>query len=252
MPAGDRNLEGQVALVTGAARGLGRAIAARLARSGATVALTDRDGSAVRTTAGELADTGADTDAHELDVTDEVAVRGTIAKVVAQRGRLDVLVNNAGIYPLTPFEELTYDEWSRILRINLDGVFLCSHAAFPEMRTQQYGRIVNIASDAVLVGIGDFAAYTAAKAGVIGLTRVLARIGGPHGITANAVAPGLTETEGVQENTAHMIPFVVEEQMIKRPGRPEDIAECVAYLAGPGAGFTTGQTLVVNGGIRFV
>jgi pyridoxal 4-dehydrogenase len=179
-------------------------------------------------------------------------VRGTIAKVVAQRGRLDVLVNNAGIYPLTPLEELTYDEWSRILRINLDGVFLCSHAAFPEMRTQQYGRIVNIASDAVLVGIGDFAAYTAAKAGVIGLTRVLARIGGPHGITANAVAPGLTETEGVQENTAHMIPFVVEEQMIKRPGRPEDIAECVAYLAGPGAGFTTGQTLVVNGGIRFV
>jgi NAD(P)-dependent dehydrogenase (short-subunit alcohol dehydrogenase family) len=248
----DRELEGQVALVTGAARGLGRAIAARLARSGAEVALADLDGAAARRSAQELAAGNAEASAFELDVASEDAVRATVTEIVAAKGRLDILVNNAGVYPLIPFEELTYEQWSRVLRVNLDGVFLCSHAVFPTMRVQGYGRIVNIASDVVLVGIADFAAYTAAKAGVIGLTRVLARVGGPHGITANAVAPGLTQTEGVQEHTAHLIPHVVAEQAIKRPGQPEDIAECVAYLASPSAGFTTGQTLVVNGGTRFV
>jgi 3-oxoacyl-[acyl-carrier protein] reductase len=239
-------------VITGAARGLGRAIAERLAKDGATVVLLDRNGVAVREASRELKAGGAQADDRELDVTDEPAVRATFAQIVADHGRLDILVNNAGIYRLVPFLEVTYEEWSRVLRTNLDGVFLCSQSALQAMSDRGYGRIVNIASDVVYLGVADFAPYVAAKAGVIGLTRVLANVGGPHGITANAVAPGLTDTEGVREETAHLFPIVVEEQAVKRPGHPEDIAEAVAYLAGPGAGFITGQTIVVNGGTRFV
>ncbi len=245
-------LEGQVAVVTGAARGLGRAIAERLGKAGATAVLLDRNGAAVAETARELSASGLSAVSYELDVTSEADVQDVFGQIVATHGRLDVLVNNAGIYRLVPFLEVTYEEWSRVLRTNLDGVFLCSRAALPTMRDRGYGRIVNIASDVVYLGIPDFAPYTASKAGVIGLTRVLANVGGPHGITANAVAPGLTETEGVQEATAHLIPIVVEEQAVKRPGRPIDIAECVAYLVGENSGFITGQTVVVNGGTRFV
>ncbi len=245
-------LEGQVAVVTGAARGLGRAIAERLAKAGATAVLLDRNGPAVADTARELSAAGLQAVSAELDVTSEADVQEVFGRIVETHGRLDILVNNAGIYRLVPFLEVTYEEWSRVLRTNLDGVFLCTRAAFPAMRDRGYGRIVNIASDVVYLGIPDFAQYTAAKAGVIGLTRVLANVGGPFGITANAVAPGLTDTEGVQEATAHLFPIVVEQQAIKRPGRPVDIAECVAYLVGENSGFITGQTVVVNGGTRFV
>jgi NAD(P)-dependent dehydrogenase (short-subunit alcohol dehydrogenase family) len=245
-------LDGQVVAITGGARGLGRAIAERLARAGATVVLLDRNGEAAAGAAHELSASGLSVLSHELDVTSEADVQAVFGQLVATHGRLDVLVNNAGIYRLVPFLDVTYEEWSRVLRTNLDGVFLCSRAAFPAMRDRGYGRIVNIASDVVYLGIPDFAPYTASKAGVIGLTRVLANVGGPHGITANAIAPGLTETEGVAEATAHLIPLVVEEQAVKRPGRPIDIAECVAYLVGENSGFITGQTVVVNGGTRFV
>ena len=190
-------LEGQVAVITGAARGLGRAIAERLGKAGAIVVLLDRNGEAAAEAAHTLSAGGLSAVSHELDVTSEADVEAVFGQIVATHGRLDVLVNNAGIYRLVPFLELTYEEWSRVLRTNLDGVFLCSRAAFPTMRDRGYGRIVNIASDVVYLGIPDFAAYTASKAGVIGLTRVLASVGGPHGVTANAIAPGLTETEGV-------------------------------------------------------
>jgi NAD(P)-dependent dehydrogenase (short-subunit alcohol dehydrogenase family) len=228
-------LEGQVAIVTGAARGIGRAIAGRLGADGATVESFDLDGS------------------PPVDVTDEEAVRAAVVGVLERRGRIDVLVNNAGIYPHTPFEELTLAEWRRVLATNLDGVFLCTHAVYPAMKAAGYGRVVNVSSAAFFVGEGGMTHYIASKGGVIGFTRALAVAGGEHGITVNAVAPGFVETEGVLDDPAELALFdrIVAEQAIGRRGLPEDVAECVAYLASPKAAFITGQTVNVDGGHRF-
>ncbi len=229
-------LEGQVAIVTGAAQGIGQGVAERLELDGASVVAFDLAGS------------------PPVDVTDEAAVREAVAQVLAARGRIDILVNNAGIYPYTPFEELSYAEWQRVLSTNLDSVFLCTHAVYPTMKARGYGRIVNTSSAAYLVGVDGLTHYTASKAGVIGFTRALARGAGPHGITVNAVMPGFVETPGVLSNPedAAMFDVILPEQSIPRRGRPGDIAECVAYLVSPAAGFITGQTVNVDGGHRFL
>src|SRR6185503_7186590 len=173
--------------------------------------------------------------------------------IVSTRSRVDVLVNNAGIYPHTPFEELTFAEWRRVLATNLDSVFLCSHAVFPAMKARGYGRIVNISSAGFHVGEPEMTHYIASKGGVIGFTRALALAGGPHGITVNAITPGFIEAPGVLEDPDELaaIDQFVAEQTVKRRGLPEDIAECVAYLVSPAASFITGQTVNVDGGHRF-
>ncbi len=229
-------LEGQVAIVTGGARGIGRGIADRLASDGAVVEVLDLDAS------------------PSVDVTDESAVTTAVGRAVAERGRIDILVNNVGIYPYAPFEELTFAEWRRVLATNLDSVFLVSKAVYPAMRERGYGRIVNISSAALLVGVGELTHYTAAKGGVVGFTRALARAGGPHGITVNAVMPGFIETPGVTANPedAALFDVIVEEQAVRRRGQPQDIAECVAYLVSPAASWITGQTVNVDGGHRFL
>jgi pyridoxal 4-dehydrogenase len=245
-------LADQTALVTGAARGLGYAAARRLATEGARVVLFDRDGDALAAAAEALADEGLGVAPHPVDVSDEEGVRHAVADVLAAEGRIDVLVNNAGVYPHRPFEELTYAEWRRILAINLDGVFLCTHAAYPAMRARGYGRIVNISSATFFIGYPGLTAYVASKGGIIGFTRALASEAGPHGITVNAVTPGLIATEGVLEGEeAGLFDEIVPEQALPRRGEPEDIAECVAYLASPSASFITGQTINVDGGHRF-
>jgi NAD(P)-dependent dehydrogenase (short-subunit alcohol dehydrogenase family) len=245
-------LAGQTALVTGAARGLGRAAARRLAADGARVALLDRDGEGLGAAAKELARQGADVLPHAVDLTDEEGVRAAVASVLAATGRIDVLVNNAGIYPHRPFEELTYSEWRHVLAVNLDGVFLCTHAVYPAMRERRYGRIVNISSSTFFIGYPGLSAYIASKGGIIGFTRALASEAGPHGITVNAVTPGLIATEGVLGGEeADLFDEIVPEQALGRRGEPEDIAECIAYLAGPAASFITGQTINVDGGHRF-
>lgn len=245
-------LAGQAALVTGAAQGLGYAAARRLAAEGAKVALFDNDGEVLAKAAEVLAAEGLDVLPQTVELTDEDGVKAAVSAVLAAAGRIDVLVNNAGIYPHRPFEDLTYAEWRHVLTVNLDSVFLCTRAVYPAMRERRYGRIVNVSSATFFIGYPGLAAYIASKGGIIGFTRALASEAGPHGITVNAVTPGLIATEGVLDGEeAGLFDEIVPEQALPRRGEPEDIAECIAYLAGPSAGFITGQTINVDGGHRF-
>ncbi len=228
-------LAGQVAIVTGGRSGIGRAVAERLARDGAAVEVFDLSGET------------------PVDVSDDAAVRAAVHDVLDRRGRVDVLVNNAGIYPHTAFEELGLAEWRKVLAVNLDAMFSCTHAVYPAMKERGYGRIVNIASAAFFVGDFDMVHYTASKGGVIGLTRALAKGAGTHGITVNAVAPGFIETPGVLASPGELALFdqIVAEQSIPRRGEPDDIAGCVSYLVQPDTSFLTGQIINVDGGHRF-
>src|SRR2546422_7579339 len=238
-------LEGQVALVTGGARGLGFAVARRLASDGASVALFDLDGDAVEKAGQALEADGFHAGWRTVDVSDEHQVRNGVMAVLAAQGRIDILVNNAGIYPHAPFEELTFEAWRRVLSTNLDSVFLCSHAVYPQMRERGYGRIVNISSATFFIGYPEMTPYIASKGGIVGFTRALASEAGPHGITVNCVTPGLIETEGAKDEdpAGDLFEEIVGGQAVKRRGRPEDIAEVVAYIASPAAGFITGQTV---------
>jgi NAD(P)-dependent dehydrogenase (short-subunit alcohol dehydrogenase family) len=238
--------------VTGAAQGLGYAAAARLAADGASVALLDRDGERLGAAADALSAQGLTVLPHTVDLTDEEGIGAAVAAVLSTEGRIDVLVNNVGIYPHRPFEELTYAAWRHVFAVNLDSVFLCTHAVYPAMRERGYGRIVNVSSSTFFIGYPGLAAYIASKGGIIGFTRALASEAGPHGITVNAVTPGLIATEGVLGGEeAGLFDEIGPQQALPRRGEPEDIAECIAYLASPAAGFITGQTINVDGGHRF-
>jgi 3-oxoacyl-[acyl-carrier protein] reductase len=245
-------LDGQVAIVTGAARGIGRAASHRLAADGARVALFDKDRQAAEAAADGIAEDGLAAEPHEVDVTDEDGIAVAVRKVLDTHGRIDVLVNNAGIYPHTPFEELTFEEWRRVLSTNLDSVFLVTSAVYPHLRERGYGRIVNISTAAFLIGYPELTPYLSSKGGIIGFTRSLAAEAGRHGITVNAITPGMIETEGTKEEDpeGELFEEIGADQAIKRRGRPEDIAETIAYLASPAAGFITGQTINVDGGHR--
>jgi pyridoxal 4-dehydrogenase len=247
-----RPLAGQAALVTGAARGLGYAAAARLAEDGASVSLLDRDAEGLAAASDALGANRQAALSHAVDVTDEEAVGAAVSAILDAVGRIDILVNNAGIYPHRPFEELTFAEWRHVLAVNLDSVFVCTHAVYPAMRERRYGRIINVSSSTFFIGYPGLAAYIASKGGIIGFTRALASEAGPHGITVNAVTPGLIATEGVLGGEeAGLFDEIVPQQALPRRGEPEDIADCIAYLASPAAGFITGQTVNVDGGHRF-
>jgi pyridoxal 4-dehydrogenase len=227
-------LDGRVAIVTGAAQGIGRAVADKLAAEGATVVGADvQAGTAVT-----------------ADVSNEDDVRRMVDGTVAEHGKLDVLVNVAAIVPFTPWDELDFPEWRRIMSVNLDGTFLTNHYAQKAMREAGYGRIVNIASNVVLAGTPNLAHYVASKGGVLAFTRALAREVGKYGITVNAVAPGLTETEGVMASPhREAFEFVQMLQCIPRRAVAADIAPAVVFLASEEAGWVTGQLLVADGGM---
>jgi 3-oxoacyl-[acyl-carrier protein] reductase len=225
------SLDGQVAVVTGGASGIGAAVAQGLAEDGATVEIFDLE--------------------NGIDVADEQSVRQACHEVVDRHGRLDVLVNNAGIYPHIPFEELTFAQWRGVLATNLDGVFLCSHAVYPVMRSRRYGRIVNISSATFFIGYPGLSAYVASKGGIIGFTRALASEAGPYDITVNAVTPGLIATEKALAEETEVFDEIVPQQAVGRPGRPEDISDCVRFLVRPESSWITGQTFNVDGGHRY-
>lgn len=234
----------RVALVTGAAQGIGAAIADELASEGMKVVVADvnaEGAAAVAERNGGVAKT--------LDVSDQDAVNRTIAEIVDELGRIDVLVNNAALVPLTPWADITFEEWRRVMSVNLDGIYLVTHAVTEVMGKAGYGRIVNIASNTFVAGTPDCAHYVATKGASIGLVRALAGELGRLGITINAVAPGIIASEGVLSGPhAAGFDYVVPMQAFDRRGLPQDVAPAVAFLASEKAGWITGQTLVVDAG----
>lgn len=239
-------LEERTAVVTGGAQGIGAAIARDLASHGATVVVADLNRTGAE---GVAADLGGGCFGVGLDVGDEAQVAALHAEVIARTGRWDILVNNAAIVPFTPWDEVDFREWRRIMRVNLDGVFLMCRTGSDEMRKRGYGRIVNIASNAFFAGTPNMAAYIAAKGGVVGFTRALATEVGSFGITVNAVSPGLTASDGVLGGPhAASFDFVQSLQAIKRRGEPEDIAPVVTFLCSEEARWVTGSTFNVDGG----
>ena len=240
------SLAGRTAIVTGAAQGIGAAIAAQLAAAGATVAVADLNAEGAATVAGKL---GGPSFAVTVDVGDPDSVAALHADVTGRTGQVDILVNNAAIVPFTAWDDVDFAEWRRIMRVNLDGVYLMCRASSDEMRKRGYGRIVNIASNTFFAGTPNMAAYVAAKGGVIGFTRALATELGGYGITVNAVSPGLTASEGVLASPhAQAFDFVGTLQALKRRAVPDDIAPAVVFLASEEAAWVTGSTINVDGG----
>jgi NAD(P)-dependent dehydrogenase (short-subunit alcohol dehydrogenase family) len=250
-----RELAGKVAVVTGAAIGIGRAIAAELGAAGAKVVVADLRGA--EDTAASLAAAGTDAVGVTADVTSPEALDALAAAAADAFGGTDILVNNAGIFAgleFRPFTEIPLDEWHKVLDVNVLGCFLAARAVVPQMRARGGGRIVNIGSTSQLKGTVGLVHYSASKGAVAGLTRALARELGPDNILVNQVAPGFTLSDGV---AGHLDGFTAMRanapgaRVLKRDMTPADIVGAVRFLAGPGAGFMTGQTLVVDGGAVF-
>jgi 3-oxoacyl-[acyl-carrier protein] reductase len=242
-------LQGRVAMVTGAGRGIGKAIALRFAREGADIAVVDINEETAEITAREVREVGRRAVAKVADVSELRAVEDVVEEVVHDLERLDVLVNNAGIEKRAPFLEITRDDWQRQLDVNLSGTFYCTQAAAREMAKRGYGRIVNLSSVAGLIGPIDLAAYGAAKAGIVGLTRAAALDLADYGITVNAIAPGPIQTELMLGAwTAEALRERPQHGAIARFGTVEEIADAALFLAAPESGFITGVTLSVDGG----
>jgi len=244
-------LTGKMALVTGGASGIGRAVCLRLARDGAAVAVLDLDPGGAERTAAEVRGSGGRAVAVGADVADDDAVAAAVAQARAALGPLTVLVNVAGIGDFTLLADMRPAQWQRMLGVHLNGTFHCTRAVLPDMTAAGWGRIVNTSSVAGLSGGGPgLSHYAAAKGGIIAFTKAIAQELGPAGITANAVAPGLIDTPMVKEAMVsdEIRRRAVEGAPVRRIGQPDDIAAAVAYLVSPEAGFVTGQVLSPNGG----
>ena len=268
------DLAGRVALVTGGSRGLGRADALTLASAGADVVVADllveselseqtdaygplayaaRTGGMVHTeeTAAEIRAIGRQALAVRCDVTDRAQVDAAVARAVGELGSVDILVNNAGTLDhVAQFHAQSPELWERDLRVNLTGAFNCAQAVWPHMRGRGWGRIVNMASVAGTLGGFGQASYSTTKAGLLGLTRTLAMEGGRHGITCNAVVPGVIGTEAFNFGNPTMNERMVKRTALRRPGDPQEVANAVAFLCSDLASYITGVGLNVSGGIE--
>ncbi|EFC84136.1 SDR family NAD(P)-dependent oxidoreductase [Parafrankia sp. EUN1f] len=241
-------MNSRVAIVTGGGSGIGAAIARRLAADGLAVAVFDLNGATAEETAASIAAGGDKSLGLAVDVTDAAAIQ---AGVECVRGRPVILVNNAGMTPHGPFLEITTDMWNRSLEINLTSAFHCCQAVLPGMIEEGWGRIVNISSSSINTGPPQLASYVAAKSGVVGLTKVLAREFGPRGITVNTIPPGFIDTPMLRQSEKGGLMRVEEQESVTpvgRIGRPEDIAAACAFLVRDEAGYITGQVIGVNGG----
>ena len=241
-------------IVTGAAGGLGRAFAEAFARRGDLVVVADIDEAGAQRTASDLVDAGLRSVGAGVDVTraDSAAALAALA-AAAGDGEIDVVVNNAAIYAAltrSPFEHIDEAEWDRVMAVNLKGPWQITRACAPLLAEE--ARIVNVSSATVMSGSAQWAHYVASKAGLIGLTRVLANELGPRGVTVNAVAPGFTLTEASHALIAHAESYGVARSARGRAILPDDIVSTVLFLASPDAGFVTGQTVVVDGGRQFL
>lgn len=240
----------RVAVVTGAARGIGQAIAVGLAERGARIAGIDlhdpvETGEKVRGAGGEWLGLTA-------DVSSAADVRDAAATVLGHFGRCDILVNNAGIFPSCLFDQLSFDEWRRILSVNLDSQFLMSQAFVPSMKARSWGRIVNLTSGSVQIPAEGIAAYKASKMGVIGLTRGMSADLGRYGITVNAASPSLTRTPGVLAGkSAGKLDTIANMQAIKRIAEPQDVVGLIMFLTSEDSHFVTGQTMLADGGLCY-
>jgi 2-hydroxycyclohexanecarboxyl-CoA dehydrogenase len=243
----------RVAVVTGAASGIGLGIARRLASDGLAVALLDNSGDLVREAAADLSGQGMTVTAHEVDVSDRMALEEVYSSVRATLGPVTVAVTSAGIESFDPIVDITPEKWDRILAVNLTGTFTCLQLAVPDMIAAGWGRIVTIASSSAQSGAPNMAHYVASKGGVMGLTKAFARELAGHGITANTIPPTIVDTPMARKSeAAGDVPSVeVMGRMVPlgRAGTPEDIAGACSYLCSDEAGYVTGQVIGVNGGM---
>ncbi|MEF8793534.1 3-oxoacyl-ACP reductase FabG [Thiohalorhabdus sp.] len=242
-------LDGQVAIVTGASRGIGRAIAERLGTLGATIAATATSEEGAERTRSELAEGGCTARGFVLDVSDPGAIDPFLQSVQDELGNPSILVNNAGITRDGLLMRMQDEDWDAVIDTNLSSVFRLTRAVARPMMKARGGRIINVASVVAAMGNAGQANYAAAKAGILGLTKSTARELGPRGITVNAVAPGFIETDMTRELPEEQRRALLDQVPLGRLGEPGEIAETVAFLAGPGGGYITGSTLHVNGGL---
>jgi NAD(P)-dependent dehydrogenase (short-subunit alcohol dehydrogenase family) len=245
-------LKGKVAIVTGSARGLGRAYALRLAKERARIVVADiLDG---KETVDIILQQGGDGVYINTDVTSEESTQGMACKTIEKFGRIDILINNAALFATIvkrPFYEIPAKEWDSVMAVNLKGPFLCSKAVYPQMKKQGKGKIINVSSGTFFKGLPNFLHYVVSKGGNVALTRSLAREVGDAGICVNTIAPGYTETEYLRENPQDSIEVtkaIIGTRCIKRPETPEDLLGTIVFLASDDSDFITGQTIIVDGG----
>jgi 3-oxoacyl-[acyl-carrier protein] reductase len=250
-----KRLRDLVAIITGAGQGIGRAFALRFAREGAHVVIADIQEDKADSVAQEVQDLGAIGVAIRTDVSSPESVKRLVDQTIERFGRVDVLINNAAIFAtikMKPFEEITFEEWNRLISVNLTGTFLCCQAIAPHMRERKTGRIINISSTTVLMGRPWYAHYVASKAGIIGLTRALANELGSDNITVNTIMPGATETEIPRETvTPEQAKALISAQAIHRRETPEDLVGTAVFLASDDSSFISGQSINVDGGLNF-